>query len=305
MNPTTLKTAFTAAKSLWSSFQDYREQKELESYAELEKSASRLRPPRETQVGRVAADLKDRHELPRDTSLFPEARREAGKVTQAAHDRLERALAELNSRREAVQAGAATRFGEAKKEAEKAAKQAQRDRKKAGKGVKRGIGKQKDAAKAILPRSVKAAKQEARGKKASKFWPIAGVLALLSAIAGGVYYWLRSNDRPSENPPRVEEFGGNDNAQGSTLVYTSTSDSPELVKVPAAGPLAEDGVTERDEELFGSIDEQLARHRAEAEGAEGAADGAEAPHTNRVTDDHENEGKHRLQGDPEPGEPRA
>ena len=47
----------------------------------------------------------------------------------------------------------------------------------------------------------------------------------------------------------------------------------------------------RDEELLGSIDEQLAKHREEEEAA------AEEADTSRITDDHQSEGKHRLQSD--------
>ena len=68
-------------------------------------------------------------------------------------------------------------------------------------------------------------------------------------------------------------------APESTLVYTSTSENDtqsDLVEVGAV----------RDEELLGSIDEQLAKHREE--------EAAQPADTTRVTDDHQNEGKHRL-----------
>jgi hypothetical protein len=70
------------------------------------------------------------------------------------------------------------------------------------------------------------------------------------------------------------------------LVYTSTSEA----KHEADSDLAEEGAV-RDEELLGSIDEQLAKHREEEEAA------AEEADTTRITDDHQSEGKHRLQSD--------
>lgn len=81
--------------------------------------------------------------------------------------------------------------------------------------------------------------------------------------------------------------GGTQNAApDSTLVYTSTSEA----KHEADSDLAEEGAV-RDEELLGSIDEQLAKHREEEEAA------AEEADTTRITDDHQSEGKHRLQSD--------
>ena len=187
-----------------------------------------------------------------DNSAFDEARKQAGAVTQAAHSRLERALEEFNNYRE----DAVERFDEAKKEATKKAK--------------------------------KARKQTKKDKKSSKFWTVAGIVALLAAATGAIYAWLRSNDKPSQTPPRVDDYrGGTQNtAPDSTLVYTSTSEA----KHEADSDLAEEGAV-RDEELLGSIDEQLAKHREEEEAA------AEEADTTRITDDHQSEGKHRLQSD--------
>ena len=71
--------------------------------------------------------------------------------------------------------------------------------------------------------------------------------------------------------------------------------------------MAEEGVVERDEELLGSLDEQLAKHREEETAIQDAveteievsnADKKDAD-TSRITDDHESEGKHRLQTEDE------
>ena len=135
---------------------------------------------------------------------------------------------------------------------------------------------------------------------------------MIAAVLGGVYYLLRRNDTPGEVPPRVEDFADKSepDATGSTLVYTSTTEddvkegAPVSGATKVAGDLAEEGAEERDEELLNSLEEQLAAHREQAEaeteanGTEGA-ESAEASDidTTRVTDDSEDEGKHRLEGD--------
>lgn len=194
----------------------------------------------------------------RDNSNFAEPRRQAGAVTRAAHSRLERALEEFNDYRE----DATERLNDAKEEATKKAKKARKQAKKD---------------------SQKAQKNLKKNKKSSKGWIFAGIIALLSAAAGAAYYWLRSNDKPSQTPPRVDDFqSGSHTAPESTLVYTSASEND------AKSDLVEEGAV-RDEELLGSIDEQLAKHREE--------EAAQPADTNRITDDHQNEGKHRLQTD--------
>ena len=189
----------------------------------------------------------------RDNGTFAEPRRQAGAVTRAAHSRLERALEEFNDYREDATERLNDAKEEATKKAKKARKQAKKDSQKAQKNLK---------------------------KKSSKGWIFAGIIALLSAAAGGAYYWLRSNDKPSQTPPRVDDFQSDSHtAPESTLVYTSTSEND------TQSDLVEEGAV-RDEELLGSIDEQLAKHREE--------EAAQPADTTRVTDDHQNEGKHRL-----------
>ena len=148
--------------------------------------------------------------------------------------------------------------------------------------------------------------------KTKSFFSIAGILAVIAAVLGGVYYLLRRNDTPGEVPPRVEDFADKSepDATGSTLVYTSTTEddvkegAPVSRATKVAGDLAEEGAEERDEELLNSLEEQLAAHREQAEAETEANDteGAEDAETSdidttRVTDDSEDEGKHRLEGD--------
>ncbi|HAT6551551.1 TPA: hypothetical protein JAK04_002238 [Corynebacterium striatum] len=239
MNPTAISASVGLATNLWKRFKDYRDEKALEAYTALEAAA---------------AEVEERSK-----DAFPEARRSAGAVTQAAHDRLERSIAELKDRGQEVSKQASERFDEARKDAKKA---------------------QKRSAKKL--KNINFGKE----KKRSKFWPFALILALISAIGGCLYYFFKiRKEEASEFPPRVEDFttGANAAAEGSTLVYTSTTEDDHKVS-----DLAEEGVVERDEELLGSIDEQLAKHKEEPEAAADAD-------TSRITDDRDDEGKHRLQ----------
>jgi len=247
MNPTTLNVAFKTASNLWSQFNNYREEKSREAYTALEEAAQKMDE--------------------RDNGTFAEPRRQAGAVTRAAHSRLERALEEFNDYREDATERLNDAKEEATKKAKKARKQAKKDSQKAQKNLKKKSAKV-------------AKKQKKKNKKSSKGWIFAGIIALLSAAAGGAYYWLRSNDKPSQTPPRVDDFQSDSHtAPESTLVYTSTSEND------TQSDLVEEGAV-RDEELLGSIDEQLAKHREE--------EAAQPADTTRVTDDHQNEGKHRL-----------
>ena len=244
MNPTTLNVAFKTASNLWSQFNNYREEKSREAYTALEEAAQKMDE--------------------RDNGTFAEPRRQAGAVTRAAHSRLERALEEFNDYREDATERLNDAKEEAAKKAKKARKQAKKDSQKAQKNLKK--------------KSAKVAKKQK--KKSSKGWIFAGIIALLSAAAGAAYYWLRSNDKPSQTPPRVDDFQSDSHtAPESTLVYTSTTEND------TQSDLVEEGAV-RDEELLGSIDEQLAKHREE--------EAAQPADTTRVTDDHQNEGKHRL-----------
>ena len=247
MNPTTLNVAFKTASNLWSQFNNYREEKSREAYTALEEAAQKMDE--------------------RDNGSFAESRRQAGAVTRAAHSRLERALEEFNDYREDATERLNDAKEEATKKAKKARKQAKKDSQKAQKNLKK--------------KSAKVAKKQKK-QKSSKGWIFAGIIAVLSAAAGAAYYWLRSNDKPSQTPPRVDDFqSASHTAPESTLVYTSTSEGQH----EADSDLAEEGAM-RDEELLGSIDEQLAKHREE--------EAAQPADTTRVTDDHQNEGKHRL-----------
>ena len=306
MNPIAAQQALKVASSLWGQFNKYRKEKAAQAYSALEEAAS--------NVKENADNFSDDAE-----SNFSEARKQAGAVTKAAHDRIERALAEFSSRGEEASerlVSAASDFGE---RAEKATRSTRKKaRKQANQATKAAQAKRKQLEKTANKNTKKLNKKLGKEKKSKtkSFFSIAGILALIAAVLGGVYYSLRRNDTPGEVPPRVEDFADKSepDATGSTLVYTSTTEddvkegAPVTGATKVAGDLAEEGAEQRDEELLNSLEEQLAAHREQAESetesetvandTEGAED-AEASDidTTRVTDDSEDEGKHRLEGD--------
>ena len=188
----------------------------------------------------------------RSGELLDDSRREAGQVTQAARARLEKAREELEERRKNGVADTG-----------KARKTVSRVRRKKGRDVSSKL-------------SSKAARKKAKAGKRRKALGNLGIIALLAAVVAGLYYWLSRRPQPGDTPPRVQDFSGEDSQeQKPTLVYSTTT--PEGQKVPAAGDLAEEPA-ERDEELLGSLDEQLAAHRDTEDAAEDeAADEAAEP----------------------------
>lgn len=325
MNPIAAQQALKVASSLWGQFNKYRKEKAAEAYSALEDAASTVKD----NANSFSDDVESR---------FPEARKQAGAVTKAAHDRVERALAEFNSRGEEASERLVSAASDWSDRAEKATRSTRKKaRKQAAQASKAAQSKRKQLEKTANKKLDKKLGKKKSKSKAKSFFSIAGIIALIAAALGGVYYWLRRNDTPGEVPPRVEDFAdkpGTPDTSGSTLVYTSTTEDDqkdkEGVKVGAAGDLAEDGAEERDEELLNSLEEQLAAHREQAEQAETEAasntndvdatepvadseapeadaeadkaqeasdDAAGAADTARVTDDSEDEGKHRLEGD--------
>lgn len=265
MNPIAAQQALKVASSLWGQFNKYRKEKAAEAYSALEDAASTVKD----NANSFSDDVESR---------FPEARKQAGAVTKAAHDRVERALAEFNSRGEEASERLVSAASDWSDRAEKATRSSRKKaRKQAKQATKAAQSKRKQ-----LEKTANKKLDKKLGKKKSKsksFFSIAGIIALIAAALGGVYYWLRRNDTPGEVPPRVEDFAdkpGAPDTSGSTLVYTSTTEDDQKdkagVKVGAAGDLAEDGAEERDEELLNSLEEQLAAHREQAEQSEADAE---------------------------------
>ena len=325
MNPIAAQQALKVASSLWGQFNKYRKEKAAEAYSALEDAASTVKD----NANSFSEDVESR---------FPEARKQAGAVTKAAHDRVERALAEFNSRGEEASERLVSAASDWSDRAEKATRSTRKKaRKQAAQATKAAQSKRTQLEKTANKKLDKKLGKKKSKSKAKSFFSIAGIIALIAAALGGVYYWLRRNDTPGEVPPRVEDFAdkpGAPDTSGSTLVYTSTTEDDQKdkagMKVGSAGDLAEDGAEERDEELLNSLEEQLAAHREQAEQAETEAasntndvdatepvadsdapeaepeadkaqeasdDAAGADDTARVTDDSEDEGKHRLEGD--------
>ncbi|WP_293767785.1 hypothetical protein [uncultured Corynebacterium sp.] len=272
MNLANINTAVKVARSAWDKFSEVREEKAREAYATLESAANS-----------VTENIQD-------SDLFPQSRQQAGAVTKAAHARLERTLEELATRRDEAREELTDHVAEARKEAALAVKEAKKSGKKQVKAArKEAKATARSAAKNLRAQAkarTKAAKTAKKKQKGSTFWSIAGILALIAALGGAAFYLVRNvfvKETPSENPPRVEEFGA-DKVQGSTLVYTSTSAADDA---PAKeSDLVEQGVTERDEELLGSLDEQLAKHAKEDAGEDAEEDAEDT--------DGEDGAKHRL-----------
>ncbi len=119
------------------------------------------------------------------------------------------------------------------------------------------------------------ARKRAKKARSRRNWSLAGLAALLVAAIGGAVYWFtRQQQAPGDVPPRVEDFSDEAPETESKLVYsTTTPGSPE------------EGATERDEELLGSLDEQLEKHRLAAEDEAGEVEVTEEDPVNEETVD--------------------
>lgn len=211
MNPALLKQGFSLTRDAFNRVNEYRAEKQREAYDALLEAADKLENTDPEDV------------VQRGQELFDESRREAGKLTQAAHRRLDQAREQL-----------ANRAQDASKKVEKRTTHL----------VDKVTGKE--------------AKRQQRRQTLRRIAAGTGIVALLAAVAAAVYYFVfgpGKKQKPRTTPPRVEEHSGE---KDSTLVYsTTTSDKPS-----SAGPLAEDPA-ERDHELMDDIDAQLAEFDAE------------------------------------------
>ncbi|WKK60627.1 hypothetical protein QYQ98_06065 [Corynebacterium sp. P3-F1] len=164
----------------------------------------------------------DNDEINEDTSNFSAARLQAGDVTRAAHARLDRrrALFEQDQLDK-----------KEKKELEKALKKQKKQGKKSGKSGKSGNGIALGAL----------------------------ILALLAAIAGGVYYLIFGTDSPAPAKKAPAKKVPQKAAPAKPAVQKTQPPTQGSTRVTAGkdhGPLSEEPA-ERDEELLNSIDEQL------------------------------------------------
>lgn len=243
-NMNTLNVALTAGNAAWNQFKKYRDEKAIETYNRLSDAAE--------SVGGIDG-LRER-----GTGLLDDSRREAGNVTRAARARLQKALDEAAERGQELSEDVAASGKQGKKNLSRASRQAA---KKAAKT------RQKSADRVSKAAAKKADKKASGGNK----WLVVGIVAgLAAAIGGGAYWWMNRKDTPGTTPPRVEEQGGETEAE-STLVYSTAT--------PAEVEPAQSKV-QSEEELLASLDEQLSDLRAEDGEAESedaaAAEGAEA-----------------------------
>lgn len=169
----------------------------------------------------------DNDETNEDTSNFSAARLQAGDVTRAAHARLDRRRARFEQEQ---------LDKKEKKELEKALKKQKKQGKKSGKSAKSGNGIALGAL----------------------------ILALLAAIAGGVYYFIFGTDSPAaaKKAPAKKAPAKKVPQKAAPAKPTVQKTQPPTqgsTRATAAkdhGPLSEEPA-ERDEELLSSIDEQL------------------------------------------------
>ncbi|SES10053.1 hypothetical protein [Corynebacterium cystitidis] len=224
MNPLLLKQGFSLARDFAQRVNEYRQEKQREAYDALVAAADEFN-----------AEFEGDDLARRGQALIDESRREAGKLTQAAHRRLDQAREQLANR------------------AQDASKQVE-----------------KRTTNLVDKVSVKKAKRKQRRKTLGRIAAGTGIVAVLAAIAAAVYYFVfgpGKKEEPRTTPPRVEEHSGE---KESTLVYsTTTTDGGEFAAgsvddsvAGSAGPLSEEPA-ERDAELMDDIDSQLAEFDAE------------------------------------------
>ncbi|WP_257158976.1 hypothetical protein [Corynebacterium cystitidis] len=220
MNPLLLKQGFSLARDFAQRVNEYRQEKQREAYDAMVAAADEFN-----------AEFEGDDLARRGQALIDESRREAGKLTQAAHYRLDQAREQL-----------ANRTQDASKQVEKR------------------------TTNLVDKVSGKKAKRKQRRKTLGRLAAGTGIVALLAAIAAAVYYFVfgpGKKEEPRTTPPRVEEHSGE---KESTLVYSTTTDGGEFA-AGSAGPLSEEPA-ERDAELMDDIDSQLAKFDAEGSGQE-------------------------------------
>ncbi|ADL09516.1 hypothetical protein [Corynebacterium pseudotuberculosis] len=163
------------------------------------------------------------------TEFYDQSQERVSSLTEQARKRLDSAIAD-----------AAAAKDNTVKTVNKKSKKAQKAARKAAKSAK----------KSAAPK-----KQPSFGKRLFNFSVFTTILATIGAVA---YYFLSKRNVVSTEPPHVEDFGADSvNTEESRLVYstqTPVDDEEEHVSSP------EEGATERDEKLLGSLEDQLRQH---------------------------------------------
>lgn len=277
MNTALVMQGISIVNQLRSALQSNKQDKKTTVYDELRKSSASI-PDLRSYLEEL--DKNDAQRLPeKDARKRQEARTTAGPVTQAAHVRLENRKARLAQRKAAEDALDFSKLTDQLSESADDTVKAMRTRlkpwkkkvKKQSKKVEQAAAKaRKRAEKKVQKRTQRQQRLKNANKTGRNVGILVAILAALAAIGAAVYYFIfggpgrKPETSPAATPPRVEEHSGEREAN---LVY-STSTEDAATEEPAgeklAGELAEDPA-ERDEELLGSLDEQLAAHRREEE----------------------------------------
>lgn len=229
MDSSTIRGAITVAKKAYDTYADYRDRKTSETYEALLKAADSYDPVADS----VAQSVRKGQE--NVAGFYQDSSKQVATLSDQYRKRLEAARAQAEARRAEVVKEASASLKKARKQAPKDAKKlvAQTEKKlnaKLGRKQKPGVG--------------------------TRVAQVGLVGAVLAAIAAVVYVVLGKRKKAVEaEPPRVEDY------PDSRLVYSTQTPTEDDDEAKVASP--EEGVTERDEELLDSLEEQLNKHQAE------------------------------------------
>ncbi|AIU31625.1 MULTISPECIES: hypothetical protein [Corynebacterium] len=227
MNSSTIRGAVLVTKAAYDKYANYRDRKTREAYDALLNAADSYDDVRKEVKSNV-------------TDLYDQSQERVSSLTAQARKRLDSAIADAAAAKDDTVKTVNKKASKASKSLSKQSKKAQKAARKAAQSAK----------KSATPK-----KQPSFGKRLFNFSLFTTLLAAVGAV---VYYFLSKRDVVSTEPPRVEDFGADSvNTEESRLVY-STHTPVDGEDEHVASP--EEGATERDEELLGSLEDQLKQH---------------------------------------------
>lgn len=227
MNSSTIRGAVLVTKAAYDKYANYRDRKTREAYDALLNAADSYDDVRKDVKSNVA-------------DLYDQSQERVSSLTAQARKRLDSAIADAAAAKDDT-------VKTVNKQASKASKSLSKQSKKAQKAARKAA---QSAKKSATPK-----KQPSCGKRLFNFSLFTTLLAAVGAV---VYYFLSKRDVVSTEPPHVEDFGADSvNTEESRLVY-STQTPVDGEDEHVASP--EEGATERDEELLGSLEDQLKQH---------------------------------------------
>lgn len=240
MDSRSIKQAITVAKRAYDTFSDYQDRKAREAYDSLLNAADSY----DDVADNVAAKVN-------------EGKKQATTLTEQARKRAQAAIAEAQAKKDELAKDGKSLVKSTKKDIAKSKKQGLKNAKKLRK---------------------QASNKPTFGQRVGR----AGLFSvILAAVAGVIYLVLEGKKSPAgTQPPKASDFKSdgtsptpNDVAAGAaagaanvdaqaaaeaeepTLVYSTQTPAEDRIASP------EEGAVERDEELLGSLDEQMAKHR--------------------------------------------